>query len=168
MAGCSCSTCLLDRSVPSCVLVIHILLRTRVLLTPQHAVFCSNSPLSIVCDGEKTKLARNPASATPLATLSAVERDERTRRDKFSAHAKPTRTLTPPSLSLSLLQVDKREGTVLRDAVRLIEILGVRPGRQSRGLKRTGWTRLLGARGFQIQKVDRMKYSSIQGDTDEW
>ena len=112
------------------------------------------TPLSIVCDGEKTKLARNPASATPLATLYAVERDERTRRDKFSAHAKPTlptRTHSRRRLSLSLLQVDKREGTVLRDAVRLIEILGVGSGRQAPGLKRAGWTRLLGAQGFHIQ-----------------
>ena len=68
-----------------------------------------------------------------------------------SPHSPHGHTHAAVSLSLSLLQVDKREGTVLRDAVRLIEILGVGSGRQAPGLKRAGWTRLLGAQGFHIQ-----------------
>ena len=137
------------------ILVTHILLRiTRVPLTPQHEVFSVLTPPCRSCVmAKKTKLARNPASATPLATLSAVERDEPTRGDKFSAHAKPTRTHSHRRLSLSLLQVDKREGTVLRDAVRQIEILGVGPGRQARGPHEGRMDEIVGGARFSNPKL---------------
>ena len=60
---------------------------------------------------------------------------------------------THTAVSLSLLQVDKREGTVLRDAVRQIEILGVGPGRQARGPHEGRMDEIVGGARFSNPKL---------------